>query len=615
MSIIFIGNLSLSASLLLILIFFIKPVFPRLVIIGQFLFISLSFLSLIVGFVITDLNIQLVSLHSHPFLPFFYRLAGTWANHEGSMLLWLWILSFYNLIFYHFIKQIKPLYIQFLISVGMILYILIASNPFTVNQYKGLAFGLNPILQDIALAIHPPILYLGYVGFSTVFSYALHLLLSQETKKKDFIILQFWASFSWSFLTLGIIIGSWWAYRELGWGGFWFWDPVENVALIPWLIATALLHSNLIVLKRNVLKLWTIFLSTLTFILCLIGTFLVRSGILSSVHSFASDPERGTFILIYIGILSIFAIYLFIKRMRRLLNFEYSFAIVEKFIIINNLLFMTAALTLLIGTIFPLIYNFIYNQSISVAAPYYNSTILPILILISSLAALVPFVYKGKGSNLESIKLGFLIIFSLLATYGITRLKKLSPIEMMGFSIGLFLTISMITEFYQRYKKNNITKSFQRLFYSHIGVGILSFAISLNSSFSQEFDLNLKERETFKFQNFTLKLNKIIFEVNKNHFTKKANFSIYDKLNEKSRLTPEVRLYPIEQRQSLETAIYYNLWYDIYLAISDIGEEDKVKLLIYYKPAMLWIWLSGILIVLAGFTTSFHYYQKKKELE
>jgi cytochrome c-type biogenesis protein CcmF len=607
-----IGNSCLFFVLLTIFLAFVRPLFLKKAIVIQFAIVSLAFINLIIGFITTDLSLQLVSLHSHPFLPLFYKITATWGNHEGSLLLWLWILSIYNLVFYQLIdpkEEKAAIYIQLFITFGITFYIILGSNPFKINHNTNFAFGLNPILQDIALAIHPPILYMGYVGFAPVFSYGLYLLISSNFKSKNFLLLQQLACFAWSFLTLGIIIGSWWAYRELGWGGFWFWDPVENAALIPWLIGTALIHSNIITRKNNILQSWTLFLSVLVFILCLISSFLVRSGVLSSVHSFASDPTRGIFILIYIVTLILLGIYGFISHFRNFKSshVKFTFFSIEQTIIFNNLLFVTSAFSILFATIFPLIYNFLYNQSISVGAPYYNITILPLLALSCALAALPTFI-KNKKKLLSTIIICFLCSLILY------KVKSLSILEITGFSAGLFLVVSMTIEFFIRYKSNRLSSSFKRSFLAHLGIGIMAISISLNSSFSKEFNLTLQEKGQFSFSHYHLKLNKIVFETKKNHFTKKAFFTLYNGLNEISKLTPEIRLYPIEGGQTIESSIYHHIFYDLYLAISDIGEQDKVKLVIYYRPCISWIWFSGILIVYAGLVSCYHYQQKKKEV-
>ena len=415
------GNISLCITLILSIIqiiLFSKRNFnqnnlKKISIYFILTFSSISFFSLMLGYIVSDFSILNIFQNSHTSKPLIYKISATWGNHEGSMLLWIIVLAIFNLFLFklynekNYILISKSLETQGIIMLGFILFTIITSNPFktiTPNKIDGLGF--NPILQDPALAIHPPLLYLGYVGFSSVFSLAVGVLSTNNSEKinwhnymKPFVVA------AWTFLTSGIALGSIWAYYELGWGGWWFWDPVENASLMPWLLATALLHSLIIVEKKKSLQSWVLLLSIVTFLLSVFGTFLVRSGILTSVHTFALDPERGIYILFFTAILGSYSLILYGQKSKKYFNNNYfAFLSKEGSILLNNIIMVIVCATIFLGTIYPLILEAITNNKISVGEPYFNSTVIPIIIPAIMIMGVGPLISWKKEDSFIILK-------------------------------------------------------------------------------------------------------------------------------------------------------------------------------------------------------------------
>ena len=396
--------LGLSASFLQIAYFFLTKLYknlPNLITafsIIHFFSMSFAFLILIYAFVISDFTVQNVWENSHTLKPLIYKISGSWGSHEGSMLLWCWVIAFYGLLIsfnYQLLKEKnKSLILTFqgFLSLGFTAYLFFLSNPLQSNiTPSNEGNGLNPLLQDPGLAMHPPFLYLGYVGLSIVWSFALSGLVMGKIDEEWAKNVKFWALISWVFLTIGISLGSWWAYYELGWGGYWFWDPVENVSLIPWIITTALLHNLMALERKNILINWSVLLSLLAFILSIIGTFIVRSGLITSVHAFASDPTRGIFILVLLTIYTVMSLMIYARNFQIIENnSQLNFFSKEVFIIINNLLLSVIAFTIFLGTLYPLLIEVLNDERISVGPPFYNITVIPFALLLSAFAAVGP---------------------------------------------------------------------------------------------------------------------------------------------------------------------------------------------------------------------------------
>ena len=472
--------------------------------------IIICFFTLIAAFIVSDFSLITVYQNSHTLKPTFYKIAGTWGNHEGSLLLWVVILIIFSFLFLIFTREhpkqfrIITLIIQNILIIGFLFFILFNSNPFSIlSPISKEGLGLNPILQDPALAIHPPLLYIGFVGSSIYFSAAMASLITNYSQNSFAQSIKNWVLISWSFQSLGILVGSIWAYYELGWGGFWFWDPVENVSLLPWFAMTALFHSLIVFEKRGLFYFWVITLCLLTFILSVTGTFLVRSGILNSVHTFASDPARGIYILLFLCLMIFSSIYLLFKKYKKK-DYDLNPNSKETFILVNNWFMMFYLITILLGTIYPIFTDVLTKNKISVGPPFYNIVILPFVTIFLLFMAIAPKVkwIKARFENLKnyifilagSLLINFLIIF-LFKSYSI--LSNLIIIS------ALFLIISSSFDAIKSYRDKKI--DFAQIV-SHASFGFLVLFIGLNDNFSIEKDYNIKLGEIKNFDNYTLKL-------------------------------------------------------------------------------------------------------------
>ena len=570
----------------------------------QFFFVVISFLCLILSFVVSDFSNETVFNNSHTTKPLFYKIAGTWGNHEGSLLLWLLVLTLFIFIFLLRTKNQSTKYktltliFQQIIIIGFFIFLIKTSNPFNYlypSPEEGL--GLNPILQDPALAIHPPILYLGYVGSSIIFSSALAATTLNMINKSWAIHVKKWVLISWIFLTLGILLGSIWAYYELGWGGFWFWDPVENVSLMPWLALTTLLHCILVLEKKLILTSWVIILSITTFMLSMCGTFLVRSGILNSVHTFASDPERGLFILIFLFsliFLSLFIFFFFHKTNKNgLVNFFWLSK--ETSIIINNWFMMYFLSVVLIGTVYPIFLDVLSSQKISVGPPFYHKLIIPFLIPFLFIMAIGPKL-KWIKSNLENkIYLIFLLIISILLSYLIVKNFDYNfLINTILISSAFYLFFSTLRDFFTN-KLKNISQNI-----SHFGFSLLILSILFNNLFSTEIITNLKVGETFENSKTKIVFENINQKVENNYKSIVGNFSIKSSNEKMENFFPELRIYNQPNIVTSEADIKTTLISDKFIVINLVQNQDYFNVRYQVKPFMLWIWISVLIISFGG---------------
>ncbi|MDA1197884.1 MAG: heme lyase CcmF/NrfE family subunit [Proteobacteria bacterium] len=572
----------------------------------QITFTILSFFTLITGFISSDFSIVNVYENSHTAKPLFYKIAGTWGNHEGSLLLWINILVLFSYLFLIFNHKhdkkfrLYTLIFQNFLILGFVIFLLINSNPFSsIYPVPSEGLGLNPILQDPALAIHPPLLYIGFVGCSIYFSAAIASILSNYNGKQFALSIKSWVKISWVFQTLGITVGSIWAYYELGWGGFWFWDPVENASLLPWFAITALMHTVIVLEKRNILYEWAIILCLLTFILSVTGTFLVRSGILNSVHTFASDPSRGLFILVFLSLMIFTSLTIYFKkRNKEFYNFNTNSK--EIFILANNWFMAFFLATVLIGTLYPIFLDVLTGAKVSVGPPFYNIVIIPLVIPVLFLMTLGP-QFGWINSKTEKlyktlyILVGAVIInlflFYFFKNYGIySNLILISAI---------FLILHSFLD-----AKNSITnkKKFQfpRII-SHLGFGMLVFFIGINNQYSIETDFNLKVGETKKLNNYELVFENIKIEENKNYKSIIGDFKIIE-LKKKyiQYLNPEIRIYTNPETLTYEASIKSKISSDLYLTMSNVSRSDFYNIKFQEKPFMIWIWVSAIMIALGG---------------
>ena len=572
----------------------------------QVTFVLTSFLLLIFAFIFSDFSLLAVYQNSHSTKPLFYKIAGVWGNHEGSLLLWINIMVIFSYLFFVFNNKsdkaftLYTLAIQNILILGFLIFLSTNSNPFfEILPIPSEGLGLNPILQDPALAIHPPLLYLGFVGSSIYFSAAVAAILAKSDGKSFALSIKIWVLISWSFQTLGIIVGSIWAYYELGWGGFWFWDPVENASLIPWFCMTALFHSVLVLEKRNSLYSWVLVLSLITFISSVTGTFLVRSGILNSVHTFANDPSRGLYILIFLTLMIVSSFFIFIRRGIKD-KFYFEALSKETFILSNNWFMMFYLLTVFIGTVYPIFTQVLYDTKISVGPPYYNLVIGPIIVPFLILMAIGPKInwIKEKYKVLKSLILVIIIscILNFIIFYFFRGYNFISNLIIIS---SLFLIFSSIKDFILS-KKNN---SFLNVssFISHLGFGTLIFFIILNHNFSKDFDLNIKVGETKKIENIEIKFQSLNIENRKNYNAIVGNFNIYNlKKNYQRILKPEIRVYDKPETLTFETAINSNFKRDLYLTMSNIDGSEFYNVKFQMKPFMLLIWLAAFLTASGG---------------
>ena len=572
----------------------------------QITFIIASFLLLIFAFVFSDFSLLAVYQNSHTAKPIFYKIAGVWGNHEGSLLLWVNIMVIFSFLFflfnYKFNKSysLNTLLVQNILILGFLIFLISNSNPFfKILPTPSEGLGLNPILQDPALAIHPPLLYLGFVGSSIYFSAAMAAILSNSNGKNFASSIKVWVLISWSFQSLGIIVGSIWAYYELGWGGFWFWDPVENASLIPWFCMTALAHSVLVLEKRNYLYNWVLILSIITFISSVTGTFLVRSGILNSVHTFANDPARGMYILIFLSLMIFFSFVIFFKRKIND-NFYLEPISKETFILSNNWFMMFYLATVFIGTIYPIFTQVLYDTKISVGPPFYNSVIAPIIIPFLIMMAIGPRLNWIKQKYNDFKSLIFILILSCVINFLIfSFLKSYNLLSNLIIISSLFLILYSLKDFII----NSKTKSYYNLpsFLSHTGFGILMLFIILNHNFSKEYDLNIKVGETKKIDNIEIKFEDLKIEKRENYNAIIGNFNILDlNKNYQKNLNPEIRIYTNPQTLTFESAIKTNLQQDLYLTMSNIDGSDFYNVKFQIKPFMMWIWFAALLTASGG---------------
>ena len=570
----------------------------------QFFFVIISFLCLVLSFVFSDFSNETVFNNSHTTKPLFYKIAGTWGNHEGSLLLWLFVLTLFILIFFLRSKdqpikyKILTLIFQQIIIIGFFVFLIITSNPFNYlypTPEEGL--GLNPILQDPALVIHPPILYLGYVGSSIIFSSVLAATILNMISKNWASHIKKWVLLSWIFLTIGILLGSIWAYYELGWGGFWFWDPVENVSLMPWLALTTLLHCILVLEKKLILTSWVIILSITTFLLSMSGTFLVRSGILNSVHTFASDPQRGLFILIFLFsliFLSLFIFFFFHKNNENNLS-SFFWLSKETAIIINNWFMMYFLSVVLIGTIYPIFLDVLSSQKISVGPPFYHKLIIPFLIPFLLIMAIGPKL-KWIRSNLENkIFLISLLIISILLSYLIVKNFEYNfLINSILISSALYLFFMNLRDFFI-HKSKNISQNI-----SHFGFSLLILSILFNNLFSTEIITNLKVGETFESSKTKIVFENVSKREGKNYESIVGNFNIQNSKGKIENFLPELRIYNQPNIVTSEADIKTTLISDKFIVINLVQNQDYFNIRYQVKPFMIWIWFSVVLISFGG---------------
>ena len=574
-----------------------------------FFFLFFSFL-IYVWLAITDnFNVAYIANHSNTALPTFYKITSIWSAHEGSMFLWIVFLSLWGFIFNirvnnNEILKPKSMGIISFILVGFLVFLLATSNPFvTILPIPPLnGADINPVLQDPALAIHPPTLYLGYVGFVIPFACAIAFLLHGDSEINWEALVKKWSVSAWVFLTIGITLGSWWAYYELGWGGYWFWDPVENVALMPWLAATAFIHSLGVSIKSSQLRIWTILLSILVFSLSLFGAFIVRSGIIDSVHAFANDPDRGLYLLGFIGLIVFTSVFLFVWRLSSIK----SSSVIKKFskqsfISINNILFGTLIFSVMLGVTYPLIYEFLFDQKISVGAPFYNAIFIPVVVLAS---IFLFFSVDSKWSRSINFEFFTAPIFlstalSLALTFFVMQFFNTQSISILAsIFAGSLIIFRYIYEIINFLFKKKYVNPFSVI--AHMSLGLLLVSISFNSLLSTERALSIDINSMEEYKDLKIFFEDIGVENNSNYDSIQASFLVEDQNGRAFNLKPEKRRYFTRGQITTETAIHVTALRDIYITIGDQLDDGSWVVNVQINYLIRWIWFSALLMGFAG---------------
>ncbi|MFL2662651.1 MAG: heme lyase CcmF/NrfE family subunit [Alphaproteobacteria bacterium] len=591
-----------------------------------FILIFSSFIILTYSFTNSDFSLDVVVKNSNSQLPFIYKVTGVWGNHEGSILLWLLVMAFFGFIFSK-IRNINNEFKELVLTIQnsliflVSLFIVFTSNPFQKSfppKIEGV--DLNPLLQDPGLAIHPPFLYLGYVGFSIVYSISLALI-SNKSNFKFIGILKPWVFISWTFLTIGIGLGSWWAYYELGWGGFWFWDPVENASLLPWLTASTLLHTILLADKNSLFFKWTIFLAIFTFILSLLGTFLVRSGVLVSVHAFANDPSRGLFILFLLLIITLFGFTKFLKILDNKNHKEINFLSREGVISLNSIFMLSLTFTILIGTIYPIFSSVILDKKISVGAPFFNSILSPMMIPLTFGMIVGPFIKWGRDDLkflINRIKnvIFLILISSLIIWYFNFGGPILSIIFfILGGSLIASSTYELTLFLFSIKRKVKLSKKILSQILAHLGIGILIIGVTGSSILKEEKIQFQSVGEDIMIKEFNIKFLGVKSVEGENYISQMGFFDVSKNGKVINRMTPEKRFYNSGKQMTTEAAISSGIFGDLYIALGDKSENDpdekKWTTRIWYNPFTLWIWMSVILLALAGLISFVRFSQSR----
>ncbi len=591
----------------------------------QFLFTAFSFAALTYAFVTSDFSVRLVTANSHTLKPMLYKVSGVWGNHEGSMLLWVLILTLFGACLAWFGGNLPPsiraraLGVQAAVSVAFFAFILFTSNPFLRLDVVPFDGGdLNPLLQDVGLAFHPPFLYLGYVGLSMAFSFAIAALLEGRVDAAWGRWVRPWTLAAWVFLTIGLALGSWWAYYELGWGGFWFWDPVENAAFMPWLLAIALLHSAIVVEKRESLKSWTILLAIMAFSFSLIGTFIVRSGVITSVHAFANDPERGVFIL---GILAVFTgggLTLFAARAGTM-DAKGVFGVIsrESALVLNNILLAVACFVVFIGTIWPLVSELFFARKLSVGAPFFNMAFTPFMVLLGivmPVGAMMPW-KRAKLSKAVRPLVPVFVLAVALAGLAWSLQSGRSLLGPVGLFLGAWLVFGAVVDVLSRTGRGAWSTRFKRLMrlpgadwgrvVAHGGLGITMFGVAGVMAWEQE-DIRVAQiGQPFTVGAYELTLEGVREVQGPNYFSTMGDIRVRKDGADVALLNPEKRMYPVAGMPTTEAGIDYRFLRDVYVALGDEQEGGAFTVRTYIKPLTNWIWAGSIFMALGGLLSLF----------
>jgi cytochrome c-type biogenesis protein CcmF len=589
---------------------------------AQLLFIALAFAALTWCYVVSDFSVVNVASNSHSAKPMLYKVSGVWGNHEGSIVLWVLILALFGAAVAAFGANLPPsfrarvLAVQAMIAVGFLAFSLLTSNPFQrLDPAPADGNGLNPLLQDPGLAFHPPFLYLGYVGFSMAFSFAIAALIEGRVDPAWARWVRPWTLAAWCALTLGIAMGSWWAYYELGWGGWWFWDPVENASFMPWLLGTALLHSAIVAEKRDALKSWTILLAILTFSLSLLGTFLVRSGVLTSVHAFATDPARGIFILLFLAAVTGGALVLYALRAPQLKTGGLFAPLSrEGSLVLNNLLLSTACATVFVGTLYPLFLDALTGEKVSVGPPYFNSTFGVMMLPVTVAMGIGPMLAWKRGDlagALQRLRLVAVVaaIAALAIVYAADRNLALGAV---GTALAAWIIGSALIELAERIRlfRAPLGESLRRLAHlprsawgmtvAHSGVGLVVIGIAASTAWQTEILQAMNPGDTIKLAGYDVTFDGVRDVRGPNYMARQGTFRIAHGGQPFITLQPEARRYPQPPMDTTEAAIYPMLSADLYVTVGEADGRGGFAVRLYHKPLVSWIWGGAIVMVLGG---------------
>ena len=587
---------------------------------AMFLALSLSFGSLFYLFAVNDFSVQYVVNNSNSTLPLQYRLSAVWGSHEGSLLLWIWLLALWAVGVATFTRKMpeeavaRVLSVMGLISIGFMVFIIFSSNPFnrTFPDFPADGRELNPMLQDVGLIFHPPLLYMGYVGFSVAFAFAIASLMTGKLDTAWARWSRPWTMAAWVFLTLGIVLGSWWAYYELGWGGWWFWDPVENASLMPWLAGTALIHSLAVTEKRSTFKAWTVLLAILAFSLCLLGTFLVRSGILVSVHAFASDPTRGLYILAYLVFVIGGSLLLYAFQGTKIKSLDNSQRYSrETLLLLNNVMLMAFLSVVFLGTILPLIHKQIGLGSVSIGAPFFNQMFLILMVPFAFILGIGPLV-KWRRDQISAIRTPVMIslVMMIALGFGLPYLvgDRITATSVMGVMMSAIIVILSLYEMHTRATHRHsfltgtlkLSRSHWGMVFAHLGVAMTVFGIAMSHNFSIEKDVRMREGDSVQIldYNFTFKGLKITDGANYQGGTADIEITRNGKLE--ATLHAEKRFYNVSKMGMTDAAIDWGFTRDLYAALGEQLDDGSWGLRLYYKPFIRWIWLGGVFMALGG---------------
>jgi cytochrome c-type biogenesis protein CcmF len=588
---------------------------------AQFIFVAIAICCLGYSFITNDFSVLNVATNSNSQLPLHYRLAATWGSHEGSLLLWTFMLGLWTVAVSLFSRHLpddmvaRVLSVMGIVSVGFLLFMLLTSNPFT-RQFPVPVDGrdLNPLLQDPAMVAHPPMLYMGYVGFSVAFAFAISALISGRLDATWARWSRPWTTVAWMFLTCGIALGSWWAYYELGWGGWWFWDPVENASFMPWLVGTALIHSLAVTEKRGGFKSWTVLLAIGAFSLSLLGTFLVRSGVLTSVHAFATDPKRGIFILAFLAIVIGGSLLLYAWRAKQVgLGGKFELVSRESLLLSNNVLLVVAAGSVLLGTLYPLIIDALGLGKLSVGPPYFNSVFAPLMVPAMFLMGIGPIARWKKASLPElAVRLRWAFLASVVTALILPFvLGKWKPLASLGLMLALWILTTAVTNLIERVKSTSgqfsvfqklrmQTRSYYGMHLAHLGVAVFIVGVTIVTTYQSEQDVRMDVGDTVSAGGYVFRFNGVTRATGPNYEAARAELDVRVNGVVVNKMYPEKRSYTASGNVMTETAIDSGIFRDLYISLGEPVNNGAWSVRVYYKPFVGWIWGGAVIMALGG---------------